>query len=289
MLSGVDIPAAIQNLPSFVSSFDYSLTGQVFLQQPAAAGRTAHLATLSVQHAAQAIQTQGPPLMQQAQQSVCEFVTAQLQQLRDVMAQQEVQIVLEAASAAVRASAAAEGQGLDGNSPGAVRLHPTQRTQHGVLEQATVIEGDAAGMVGGNQEGMSNGSGRVHVNWLSRLSADHLVEFAEMLQIGLQEQQLPDCRQSCMNHIHQLVTGWYAVLCHAVPCRSVPCHAKSCHGVVGMLRQHDQCTPFVNKCKICHFFDCNAHVVCSDGRNATNAPEVSCSTQRAPCCHQRRH
>ncbi|KAL0039142.1 hypothetical protein WJX77_009062 [Trebouxia sp. C0004] len=52
----VDVQAVIHDLPAFVSSFDYSLVSQTFLQQPAAAGRTAHLDTLSIQHTAEALQ-----------------------------------------------------------------------------------------------------------------------------------------------------------------------------------------------------------------------------------------
>ena len=220
----MDIAAAIQDLPSFVTSFDYSLTGQMFLQQPAAAGRTAHLATLSVQHAAQAIQTHGIPLMQQAQQSVCEFVTAQLQDLGHVMAQQAVQIVLEAASAAVRASAAAEGQAPDGSSPGTAASHPAQHAQREVLARGTVSEHDRVGMFKGNQ-GMVNGTSQLQTDWLHRLSAKHLVEFAEMLQTGLQEQQLAGCRQSCMDQICQVISGLYAALCCAMLCCAVLCCA----------------------------------------------------------------
>ena len=222
----MDIAAAIQDLPSFVSSFDYSLTGQMFLQQPAAAGRTAHLATLSVQHAAQAIQTHGVPLMQQAQQSVCEFVTAQLQKLRGVTAQEEVQTVLEAASAAVRASAAAQGPGPDDNSP-------AQHAQREVLVLGTVRKD---GMLEDSQ-GVVNGTGHLQTGWLNSLNAEHLVEFAEMLQTGLQEQQLASCRQSCMDRICEVVSGCCAVLCcavlrFAVPCRAVTCCAVPCCAVL---------------------------------------------------------
>lgn len=203
MLPGVDIAAALQDLPSFVASFDYSLTGQMFLQQPAAAGRTAHLATLSVQHAAQAIQAHGTALLQQAQQSVYEFVTAQLEELGDVVAQQEVQIVLEAAAAAVRASAEAEGQAPN---LGAATLHPAQHAQHEVSEKGALHEDDAADMLAGNQ-GVIQGTGRLQASWLSRLSAEHLVEFAEMLQTGLQEQQLAGGQQSCMDRVHEVISG----------------------------------------------------------------------------------
>ena len=234
----MDIAAAIQDLSSFVSSFDYSLTGQIFVQQPAAAGRTAHLATLSVQHAAQAIQTHGVPLMQQAQQSVCEFVTTQLQELGSVLAQQEVQIVLEAASAAIRASAAAEGQAPGGSSSGAATLHHAQHAQREVLDKGTVSKD---GMFEGNQE-MGNSAGQLQTDWLNKLSADHLVEFAEMLQTGLQEQQSADCRQNCMDQIYEMISGCCAalrcaalccaVLCRAVPCRAVPCCAVLCCAVL---------------------------------------------------------
>ena len=221
--AGVDFAAAIQDVSSFVSSFDYSLTGQIFLQQPAAAGRTAHLATLSVQHAAQAIQTHGVPFMQQAQQSVCEFVTAQLQQLGSVMAQQEVQIVLEAASAAVRASAAAEGQAPSGSGPGAATLHPAQHAQREVREEGTVSKDDKAGMFEDNQE-MGNGTGQPQTDGLGRLSAEHLVEFAEMLQTGLQEQQPVDYQQSCMDQIYEVISGCCAVLrCAALRCAALRC------------------------------------------------------------------
>ena len=202
----MDIAAAIQDLPNFVSSFDYSLTDHVFLQQPAAAGRTTHLATLSVQHAARAIQIHRIPLMQHAQQSVCEFVTAQLQELGVVMAQQEVQIVLEAASAAVRASAVAEGQALDGSSPGTATPHPAQHAQREVLDRGTDSEHDRFGMLRGNQ-GMAHGTGQLQSEWLNRLNAEHLVEFAEMLQTGLQEQHLAGCRQSCMDQICEMISG----------------------------------------------------------------------------------
>ena len=206
MLPGVDIAAALQDLPSFVASFDYSLTAQMFLQQPAAAGRTAHLATLSVQHAAQAIQAHGTALLQQAQQSVYEFVTAQLEEVGDVVTQQEVQIVLEAAAAAVRASAEAEGQAPNDSSFGAATLHPAQHAQHEVSEKGALHEDDAADMLAGNQ-GVIQGTGRLQASWLSRLSAEHLVEFAEMLQTGLQEQQLAGGQQSCMDRVHELISG----------------------------------------------------------------------------------
>ena len=230
VLSGVDVAAAIQDLPSFVSSFDYSLTGQMFLLQPAAAGRTAHLGTLSVQHAAQALQTHGVPLMQQAQQSVCEFVMAQLQELGRLMAQQEVQIVLEAASAAVRASAAAERQAPNG-SPRAATVHPAQHARREVLEQERIRVHDKIGMFGEN-EGLVNGTDHLQTDWLTSLRAEHLVDFADMLQTGLQEQQLPDCRQTCMDHIYEVVSGQYHVPCRAVLCCAVLCCAVLCCAVL---------------------------------------------------------
>lgn len=214
MLPGVDIAAAIHDLPNFVTAFDYSMTGSMFLQQPAAAGRTAHLVTLSLQQATQAIQTHGPGLIQQAQQSVCEFVTAQLQELRDVVAQEEVHIVLQAASAAVRASAGVQGQAGDDSSPGAAALHPAQHAQRDMLEQGSLIEDAAVDSMKGVQ-GMVPSRGDLNESWLSRLSAERMVQFAEMVQTGLQEQQSTGGRQSCMDHLQAVLAGCYppAVLC----------------------------------------------------------------------------
>ncbi|KAL3162328.1 hypothetical protein ABBQ32_010012 [Trebouxia sp. C0010 RCD-2024] len=202
----VDINAAIHDLPSFVAAFDYSMTGSMFLQQPAAAGRTAHLVTLSLQQASQAIQTHGPALIQQAQQSVCEFVTAQLQELRDVVAQEEVQIMLEAASAAVRASAGGQGQAGDDSSSGAAALHPAQHAQRDVLEPGSLTEDAAVESLRGVQ-GVVQSTGDLKESWLSRLSAERMVQFAEMVQTGLQEQQSTGSRQSCMDHLHAVIAG----------------------------------------------------------------------------------
>jgi len=110
--AGVDVQAVIHHLPAFVSSFDYSLVSQTFLQRPAAAGRIAHLDTLSIQHTAEALQVHGCSLLDRAQEAVTEVVTGHMQDLCEVLSQQQVVTVLEAAQAAIRASADAEGQGL---------------------------------------------------------------------------------------------------------------------------------------------------------------------------------
>ena len=222
MLAGLDITATLQDLPSFVSSFDYSLASQMFVQQPAAAGRTAHLQTFSVQHAAAAIQVHGVALLLQAQQSVCEFVTRQLQALCDMMTQQEVQIVLEAAGAAARASLHAEVQDGVGNSPQAGIA--AQHAQHAAPEEKSLTAGSTAQISADDQRVRQNLS-HAQTHWLGDVSPERLVEFAEMLQTGLQEQSLVDCQQSCMDYVQDVVTGLSpcavlrcAALCDAVLC-----------------------------------------------------------------------
>ncbi len=224
--AGVDIPAILQELPSFVSSFDYSLAGQVFLQQAAATGSTAHLDTLSVQHAAEAVQVHGLHLLERAQQAVVDLVTGHMQDLCQVLSQQEVVTVLEAARTAVRASADAEGEGLaalhvEGDSRPSAGPSGLRRDTNADLQHASQ-----------NQASSSCDSGDLERCWLGDLSAAQLVEHAEMVQAGLQQQQLASTHQSCLGHISDIVTG-ATLLCCDVPCHVVPCHAMLCCAGLG--------------------------------------------------------
>ena len=200
--AGVDVQAVIHDLPAFVSSFDYSLVSQTFLlQQPAAAGRTAHLDTLSIQHAAEALQVHGCSLLDQVQKAVTQLVTGHMQELCEVLSQQEVVTVLEAAQAAIRASADAEGQGLaalqqqDQSQP----AQASDSTRQGTGASAHTSDPDPTTS--------SCGSSDAHRLWLEDLSDAQLVEHAEMVQAGLQQQQLADARQNCLDCIAGLLTG----------------------------------------------------------------------------------
>ena len=222
VLPGLDISAALHDLPSFALSFDYSLASQTFVQQPAAAGRTAHLQTFSVQHAAAAIQVHGVALLLQAQHSVCEFVTRQLQELCDMMTRQEVQVVLEAAGAAARASGQAEAQDSAGDSPHAGV--PAQHAQHMAPEEGSLTE-DSAAQTSADDLRLRQNLAHGQLWWLSDLSAERLVDFAEMLQTGLQEQNLHGSQQSCMDRIQEVVAGLLPsappLLCSALLCCAV--------------------------------------------------------------------
>ena len=207
LTSGVDIMAALQDLPNFVSSFDYNLASQTFLQRPAAAGQTAHLDTFSVQHASEAIQAHGTALLLQAQELVRDYVTGQLQGLCCVLSQQEVQIVLEAASAAVRAPAEAAAQDVVGSR------HDTAAeisAQHAQRAQRTAGSPDhfPVGEEQGQGLGLPPWQEHLQTHWLSALSTERLVEYAEVLQTGLQEQRLADSQLSCLDYIQNLLTGW---------------------------------------------------------------------------------
>ena len=197
----MDVQAVIHDLPSFVSSFDYSLVSQTFLQRPAAAGRKAHLDTLSIQHTAEALQVHGCSLLDQAQEAVTELVTGHMQELCEVLSQQEVVTVLEAAQAAIRASADAEGQGLaalqqqDQSQPAQASDSTRQRT------------GASAHTSDPDPTTSSCGSSDAHRLWLEDLSDAQLVEHAEMVQAGLQQQQPADAHQSCLDCIAGLLTG----------------------------------------------------------------------------------
>ncbi|DBA77759.1 TPA: hypothetical protein ACH3X2_008449 [Trebouxia sp. C0005] len=201
----VDIQAVIHDLPSFVSSFDYSLVSQTFLQQPAAAGRIAHLDTLSIQHTAEALQVHGCSLLDQAQEAVTQLVTGHMQELCEVLSQQEVVTVLEAAHAAIRASA--EGQDL-----AALQLQDlSQQQQQQDQSQASDSmrqDTDANAHTSSPDAAFSScGSSDMHRSWLEDLSGAQLVEHAEMVQAGLQQQQLADAHQSCLDCLAELLTG----------------------------------------------------------------------------------
>ena len=203
--AGVDVQAVIHDLPAFVSSFDYSLVSQTFLlQQPAAAGRTAHLDTLSIQHAAEALQVHGCTLLDQAQKAVTELATGHMQELCEVLSQQEVVTVLEAAHAAIRASADKEGQGL------AALQQQQQQQQHNQSQASDSMRQDTdASTHASAQDAASSscGSSDTHRLWLEDLSDAQLVEHAGMVQAGLQQQQLADAHQSCLDCIAGLLTG----------------------------------------------------------------------------------
>ena len=202
---GVDIPAVIHNLPSWVSSFDYNLASQMFIQRPSAAGLTAHLDTLSVQHTAEAVQVHGTALLNQAHKAVSDLVCSHVNELCAVLSRQEVVTVLDAARAAVRAAAEAEGQGLaqlSAENSGSRQL----------------IQGEAE--VSSQDEVFSSYTVEVDRDWLEHLSGAQLVEHAEMVQAGLQQQQLADTDQSCLHNIGNIITGtiWLvdvALLCNA--------------------------------------------------------------------------
>lgn len=201
----MDIQAVIHDLPSFVSSFDYSLVSQTFLQQPAAAGRIAHLDTLSIQHTAEALQVHGCSLLDQAQEAVTQLVTGHMQELCEVLSQQEVVTVLEAAHAAIRASA--EGQDL-----AALQLQDlSQQQQQQDQSQASDSmrqDTDANAHTSSPDAAFSScGSSDMHRSWLEDLSGAQLVEHAEMVQAGLQQQQLADAHQSCLDCLAELLTG----------------------------------------------------------------------------------
>ena len=201
MHAGVDIQAVIHDMPTFVSSFDYSLASQAFLQRPAAAGRMAHLDTLSVHHTAEALQIHGTSLLNEAQQAVSELVNGHLQQLCEVLRQQEVIAVLEAARAAIRATAEAEGQG-----PAALRMNEGAQSSQ---EAASIRQDEDTGAHRTGQEqkfnSLDGSDGRA--SWLQHLTGAQLVEHAEMVQAGLQQQQLAGSHHSCLQHIEGLVTG----------------------------------------------------------------------------------
>ncbi|DBB01020.1 TPA: hypothetical protein ACH3X1_000922 [Trebouxia sp. C0004] len=201
----VDVQAVIHDLPAFVSSFDYSLVSQTFLQQPAAAGRTAHLDTLSIQHTAEALQVHGCSLLDQAQEAVTKLVTGHMQELCEVLSQQEVVTVLEAAQAAIRASADAEGQGL------AALQQQDQSQQQQDQSQASDSmrqDTDASAHTSAPDAAPSScGSSDKHRVWLEDLSDAQLVEHAQMVQAGLQQQQLAEAQQSCLDCVAGLLTG----------------------------------------------------------------------------------
>ena len=204
--AGVDVQAVIQDLPAFVSSFDYSVVSQTFLQQPAAAGRTAHLDTLSIQHAAEALQVHGCTLLDQAQEAVTKVVTGHMQELCDVLSQQEVVTVLEAAHAAIRASADTEGQGLAALQ----QQQQQQQQQHNQSQASDSMRQDTnASTHASAQDAASSscGSSDTHRVWLEDLSDAQLVEHAGMVQAGLQQQQLADAYQNCLDCIAGLLTG----------------------------------------------------------------------------------
>ncbi len=210
--AGVDVQAVIHDLPAFVSSFDYSLVSQTFLlQQPAAAGRTAHLDTLSIQHAAEALQVHGCSLLDQVQKAVTQLVTGHMQELCEVLSQQEVVTVLEAAQAAIRASADAEGQGL-------ATLQQQDQSQQQQQQHQQQDQTQASDSMRQNTDAFAHtsdpdppspncGSSGTHRLWLEDLSGAQLVEHAEMVQAGLQQQQLADARQNCLDCIAGLLTG----------------------------------------------------------------------------------
>ena len=211
--AGVDVQAVIHDLPAFVSSFDYSLVSQTFLlQQPAAAGRTAHLDTLSIQHAAEALQVHGCSLLDQVQNAVTQLVTGHMQELCEVLSQQEVVTVLEAAQAAIRASADAEGQGL-ATLQQQDQSQQQQQQQHQQQDQTQASDSmrqntDAFAHTSDSDPPSPNcGSNGTHRLWLEDLSGAQLVEHAEMVQAGLQQQQLADARQNCLDCIAGLLTG----------------------------------------------------------------------------------
>ena len=233
--------AAVKDVQAFVTSFEYSLASQTFIQQPAAAGRNAHLATLSVHHASEAIQTHSIALITMAQQAVSAFVTAQLQELCGIMDQPEVQVVLEAAAAAIRAPFEAEGQDsavrAAGHSPhensagSFANNSAVHSSQHGRFEQSTAHEVDAAQCLDGICHA-GQGSRHREMSWLAGLSAERLVEFCEVLQTGLQEQQIHNDQQSCMDRLQGLIAGdhqlFRPVLCNSTPvceCTTKPCCA----------------------------------------------------------------
>ena len=211
--AGVDAQAVIHDLPAFVSSFDYSLVSQTFLQQPAAAGRTAHLDTLSIQHAAEALQVHGCSLLDQVQEAVTQLVTGHVQELCEVLSQQEVVSVLEAAQAAIRASADAEGQGLAALQQQDQSQQQQQQQQHQQQDQTQASDSmrqntDAIAHTSDPDPPSPNcGSSDTHRLWLEDLSGAQLVEHAEMVQAGLQQQQLADARQNCLDCIAGLLTG----------------------------------------------------------------------------------
>jgi len=205
----VDVQAVVHDLPSFVSSFDYSLVSQTFLQRPAAAGRIAHLDTLSIQHTAEALQVHGCSLLDQAQEAVTELVTGHMQELCEVLSQQEVVTVLEAAQAAIRASADAEGQGLAALQ----QQDQSQQQQQQQQDQSQASDSmrqdtDASARTSAQDAASSScGSSGTHRFWLEDLSGAQLVEHAEMVQAGLQQQQLADAHQTCLDCILRLLTG----------------------------------------------------------------------------------
>ncbi len=199
--AGVDVQAVIHHLPAFVSSFDYSLVSQTFLQRPAAAGRIAHLDTLSIQHTAEALQVHGCSLLDRAQEAVTEVVTGHMQDLCEVLSQQQVVTVLEAAQAAIRASADAEGQGL-------AALQQQDQSQPAQASDSMRQDTDASAHTSAPDAASSScGSSDTHRLWLEDLSGAQLVEHAEMVQAGLQQQQLADAHQSCLDCIAGLLTG----------------------------------------------------------------------------------
>ncbi len=226
--------AVIHDLPSFVSSFDYSLVSHTFLQQPAAAGRTAHLDTLSIQHTAEALQIHGCSLLDQAQEAVTKLVIGHMQELCEVLSQQEVVTVLKAAHAAIRASADAEGQGLAALQQ---QDQSQQQQDQSQASDSTRRDTDAGKRTCAQDAASSScGSSDTHRLWLENLSDAQLVEHAEMVQAGLQQQQVADAHQSCLDCIAGLLTGASAEsfpFCHYVlpECeiarhlRCLTCHA----------------------------------------------------------------
>ncbi len=213
----MDIQAVIHDLPAFVSSFDHSLVSHTFLQRPAAAGRTAHLDTLSVQHTAEALQVHGCTLLDQAQEAVTKLVTGHMQELCEVLSQQEVVTVLEAAQAAIRASADAEGQGLAALQQ-QDQSQQQQQQQQNQSQASDSMRQDTNAITSVPDPASSNcGSSDTHRFWLEDLSDAQLVEHAEMVQAGLQQQQLADAHQTCLDCIAGLLTGASAgssLFCH---------------------------------------------------------------------------
>ena len=221
-LAGLNIPSILKDLRRFVGDFDFSIASQLFLEKPTKASQTAHVHTLSAQSIAHAIQVHGTNLLHQAQQAVMGLVSALVSEVSQILSQQHVATVLEAAKAAVRAQAEAGWQtpsalpfdsaSLTG-APSEMRQDGTSKSQFPDSAEATGSYNDGKGL---------------QASWLQTLSASQLVEHAEMLQAALQQQQGTEELTSCIRQINELLTGsasrFALVAWSLMPCCDVPLH-----------------------------------------------------------------
>ena len=150
------------------------------------------------------MQVYGCSLLDQAQEAVTELVAGHMQELCEVLSQQEVMTVLEAAQAAIRASADAEGQGL-------AALQQQDQSQSAQASDSMRQDTDASAHTSDPDAASSScGSSDAPRFWLLDLSDAQLVEHAEMVQAGLQQQQLAGAHQRCLECIAGLLTGAFA-------------------------------------------------------------------------------